>query len=157
MKKILMTLVAAMMMASTAFAQEDNTVRGTKPSTDEMAQRMTEKMVQKYGLNDTQKAKLLELNKNFASKMPRLGFHRGGPRHGRNGEAGDSIRKNRPSSEQMTARRQEMQQTREEYNTQLKGIMTDEQYSKYTADEKNRLKRQPMRAPRSGDNNGGED
>ena len=74
----MMTIMAATISFS-AMAQE-NEQRSQKIDQTEMIQRRTDMMVQRYGLNDDQKAKLLELNKEFADKMPMMGFRNGGPR-----------------------------------------------------------------------------
>jgi hypothetical protein len=54
----------------------------------------------------------------------------------------------RPSREQMEARMKEMRANREAYNAELKKIMTEEQFSKYEAAEKQRMERRGPRGPR---------
>lgn len=130
-----------------ANAQESEQKR-KMPSKEEMAQRMTDRMVSKYGLSDEQKTKLLELNKEYADKMPRP--RRGEPR-GRNfnmgNDNGSSTRPARPSRDEMNQRREEMKQNREAYNSKLKEIMTNEQYKQYTDDQQ---KQRQQRGPRRG-------
>lgn len=140
MKKILITLVMAVAMFSVAFAQDDNHKQGNRPDPAQMAQRMTEMMANRYGLDDTQKASLLKLNEEYAGKMPMMGRHRGGPgmRGGRpGGERPDSVRaqRPRPSKEEMDKRFKEMEANREAYNAEVKKIMTDSQYKQFTEDQ----------------------
>ncbi len=148
-------LFFAMMLAVSVSAQtQENEQKRKAPSKEEMAQKMTDRMVSKYGLSDKQKTKLLELNKEYADKMPRP--HRGGgPRGGGNFKKNDSktegntsaTQQARPSKEEMDKKMEQMKENREAYNTKLKKIMTDEQYKKYTEDQQKQ--RQP-RGPRGG-------
>lgn len=97
MKKIFLALALAVMTIGSAFAQDDNQKQG-RPDPAKMAEHMTEQMVKKYGLDDKQKASLLELNKEYAGKMPMMG-RRGGPgmRGGRpGGMRPDSTMQQRP-------------------------------------------------------------
>ena len=157
-----MTLAVALMMSGAAFAQSDNqsccnaqsgNKQGQRPSQEQMAQRMTERMVSTYGLTDAQKTKLLALNKKYAGKIP-MGGPRGGKGHGPgmgqksgakvDGQTGATQQV--PSSEERTKRRQEMKTNREAYNKELKAIFTDSQYKKYTENEQSREQRHQTRA-----------
>ena len=93
MKKLMMTMVAALMLTATAMAQENNGRReGRNFDPAEMVKAQTERMVQEYGLNEAQKAKLLELNTQYAGKlrMGGRGGQRGGQRFGGpQGQRGD--------------------------------------------------------------------
>lgn len=147
MKKLMMTMVAALMLTATAMAQENNGRReGRNFDPAEMAKSQTERMVQEYGLNEAQQAKLLELNTQYAGKMrmggrggQRGGQRFGGPQGGN--QQGGMQQGERPSREQMEARMKEMQANREAYNAELKKILTEEQFSKYEEAEKQRMER----------------
>lgn len=168
MKKIMLTLTKTMMMAvalmvSVAASAQSNDKqcceqqgheKNGRPTQEQMAQRMTERMVSTYGLTDAQKAKVLELNKKYASK-----FAMGGPRGGKKNSKGEccdgkaGVKKceqaceaqQAPSSEVRAKRHQEMQANREAYRRELKAILTDEQYQKYTENEKNRMQQRGAR------------
>lgn len=149
MKKIIATMVMAVVMVAVAFAQDNNHKHGNRPDPSQMAQKMTEMMVSRYGLNDTQKAGLLTLNKKYAGKMPMMGGPRGGHGPGMkggrpgmkggkpNGMRPDSTmqRPPRPSNEEMEKHRKEMDANRTAYNAELKKIMTKKQYKQYTEDQ----------------------
>jgi hypothetical protein len=150
MKKIAMAIAAALMMSTSAMAQnEEKKGEPRQFNKTEMIQQRTDATVKRYGLNEEQAAKLLELNTKYADKM---GPMRGGPRGqqggrgfgGRQGmgqgqgqgprmhrQAPDSLRNNAPRMN-----REEMQKSMEEYDTQLKAIFTPEQYETYQADQK---------------------
>ncbi len=167
MKKVIMMTIMAATISFSAMAQE-NEQRSQKIDQTEMIQRRTDMMVQRYGLNDDQKAKLLELNKEFADKMPMMGFRNGGPRgmgggpRGNmggqrrqgpppamnNGENGQNQRQGRP--ERGNGQRRFNPEAMQQYEAALKGIMTEEQYNKYDADRKARMERRPQRP--AGDN-----
>ncbi len=66
MRKIVLTLLVAMFMVSNLFAQDAKCGSCKK---QDRAQQKTEMMAQKLDLDDTQKAKLLELNKKFESQL----------------------------------------------------------------------------------------
>ena len=153
MKKILITLVVAM-LTTTAFAQ-DNNQRRPRMNQEEMVKMQTEHMAQEYGLDQAQQAKLLELNTKFAGKL-----HMRGPRGQRGGRGVDAQSgatqqaqpAERPSREEMEARMKEIQAQRENYNNELKGILTEEQFAKYQAAEKQRMERRGRggRGPQGG-------
>ncbi len=149
MKKIFFVAIAAMMLTVSANAQSNTSDGKDKPDMSEMIQKRTDQMVSTYGLDSKQAEKLLELNKKYADSMPPMG---GGPRPG----AGDSSssdgdrpappqrdgqddgqgggRPPRPDSSQMEA-----------YNTELKAIIGDENYSKYETEMKNHMNRRGER------------
>lgn len=139
MKKVIL-LFAIMLTVSAACNAQESESKRKMPSPEQMAQRMTDRMASQYGLNDSQKTALLELNKKYGATMPRP--HRGGPR-GRgagqtDGQTGASQQVARPSKEEMSKRREEMNKNMETYNSEIKKIFTDEQYKKYTSDQQNR-------------------
>lgn len=153
-----MTMVMALVMTGAAFAQQDNgngNGQRRRPNTEQMAQQMTEQMVNRYGLDDTQKASLLELNKKYAGKMPMMGGPRGGRPGGRPGMRGgqpggprpDSTmtQRQRPSKEEMEKRMKEMQATQQAYNAEVQKIMTKKQYKQFTEDQEKMRKGGPRR------------
>lgn len=140
--------IAAVMMMSVAFAQDDNN-KQQPPKMDpaEMAQKQTERMTQELGLSDAQATKVLELNKKYAGKMgPGMGGP-GGPR-GKRPQADNSTDGNtgataqqgeRPERPKMDeSKMKEMKEQREAYNKELKGILSDDQYTKYQENSKKR-------------------
>ena len=149
MKKIMMTLAVALMLSGAAFAQRSNK-NGERPTQEQIAQRMTERMASTYGLTDAQKTKVLALNKKYAGKLPMGGFRGGrgarGSQQTAKTDAQTGATQQAPSSEERAKRRQETKANREAYQKELKAIFTDAQYQKYTENEKNRKQRHPTRA-----------
>lgn len=147
--------IAAMMVISTASMAQDNNEKKQVPrkmDRTEMVKHRTDRMVKEYGLDEAQAQKLLELNTAYADKMPRMGGPRpGGPRpQGQpdakqkvDGTTGATAQQpaERPSKEQMEARRAEMMKNTEAYQAELKKILTDEQYNKFIENQKNRQQR----------------
>lgn len=127
----------------------------------EMAQHHTDRMVKMYGLNEQQAKQLLDLNTEYAGKLP-MGFgrkfaqgHHGQGRRGGNWMQGDSLKKQadqataataqqRPalSKEEMDKRRAEMKAQRDAYDKKLATIMTDTQFKKYQENVGKRMLRQ---------------
>ncbi len=156
MKKIILGLMAAMTIGTTAMAQSQVADRS------EMIQKRTESVAKKYGLSDEQKQKLLELNTKYADIMGpsmRMRGNRGnggamrqrpGLNFGARPENGDSaaLGRFRLSEEQrarLDERRKQMNEQREAYNKELQAIMSDEQYKSYTADMEKLLQRRPRK------------
>lgn len=162
MKKIILAMAMTLLMSGTALAQQNDNKQMRRPDPAQMAQNMTERMVKRYGLDSKQEAKLLELNKEYAGKMPMMGRPRGGRpgmhggRPGMGGKQPDMNGKQpdmngkqpgtenhdstmtppqRPSKEEMDKRFKEMKADREAYNAKVKKIMTKKQYKKYTEDQ----------------------
>lgn len=153
-----MIAAVAVALSTTAMAQENNR-GGQRMDKTEMAQRRTEMMAQRYGLNDTQKAQLLELNTKYSDMMPmRRGGgsgHRQRPPQANNSD-GQTANQN-VQSDAVSQRPERAGQGRghrpgnggrhfdpekmKEYEAGLKNIMTSEQYEKYEADKKNRPQR----------------
>ena len=132
MKKMILTCVVATMISASAVAQDQVNQQEKKFDKTEMIQHRTNRMVKEYGLNSDQAEKLLKLNTKYADKMP-MG-HRGGRGKGPGKQAGDGQRPPRMDA----SKRSEMKATREAYQTELKSIMTTEQYTQYEQKEKNR-------------------
>lgn len=147
MKKLYFVLMAVLFMSGVAMAQHRGGNRGDKmPDPQTRAERMTERMVKEYGLNDEQKQQLKEANLALMEKigdMPPMGR-----KHHRKDAACncDKMDKNRPDKAnkdnltdeqraQMKAEREkkmaEMKTARQAYDAKLQQIMTKEQYASY--------------------------
>lgn len=156
MRKFLMTLIAAMALSGQVMAQDD-TQATAKPKFDktEMVKRQTARMVEAYGLDETQAQKLLALNTSYAGKMRSVG-HPGMRRGAKadstavDGQTGASQRQ-RPSRDDVQKNMTEMRKNMEAYNKELKAIMTDEQYAKYEADKAKRMQHPGRRPSKSSD------
>ena len=150
-----MTIVAAVMFSSAAMAQDQE--KGKKK--EEMAKHRTEKMVKDYDLNESQAAKLLELNTKYADKMRP---HRGprGPHgpHGMKGQRpeppkGDmkGERPEPPTKEmkaEMEKKRAEMEKEQKAYDAELQKILTPDQYKLYQHDMQKHRKGGPRPGPK---------
>lgn len=157
MKKMMMTMIAAVLMSSAAFAQEEKKCecKCKQPDKTEMVKHRTDRVVKKYGLNDQQAASLLELNTKYADKFGGPRGHHGkkhGMRHCKKHEGqadattgattpqprGDKKRPELTEEQkaQFEARRQEMEANRKAYETELKKILTEDQFKQYEADMK---------------------
>ena len=130
MKRIIIALTALITIATTSMAQDD--IRRERPSKEEMAKHRTEAMVKQYDLNESQQAKLLELNTKYAEKMGPMQPRRPGGPHREMVRPDNNFQqapvKVHPDHEK---RHKEMEATMEAYNNELKEIMTEEQFKKY--------------------------
>lgn len=149
MKRMIMAMVATLMMSSAAMAQDESQQRkergDRKFDPTEMVKRRTDMTVEKYKLNEEQAKKLLELNTKYAKNM--------GPRMGRGGRPGGEGRgprggdKRPEMTEEQKAKmeegRKKMEESMAAYNTELKAILTEEQYNSYVADMEKRAAERP--------------
>ena len=160
MKKTIMAIAATLMMSGSMFAQEsENGDKNPmeKPDKTEMVKKRTDETARRYGLNDEQAAKLLDLNTRYAEKMgprgPRMGRH-----HAPGGQRPDSIKSGKMKPQKgelkkahmkgegqqvMKGGREDMRKNMEEYDAELQTIMTAEQYEAYKADHEKRMKDGP--------------
>ena len=163
-----MIALMAVSVSFSAMAQEQGQrgLRNFDPT--EMAQRRTDMMVERYGLDQSQKEKLLELNKKYPGMMM-MGPRMGGPRPGGGGD-GQMRRQGPPQGNGDNQQAGQGQGQRpafgpgqgpgqgrgpgrfdpeqmKEYEEALKGILTEEQYQKYEADRKERMERMQQRMP----------
>lgn len=141
MKKIVLTMIAAMAMSFSAMAQEQQNDQRREFNSEEMAKTRTDEAVKKYGLNEEQAAKLLDLNKRFSQKMrPMRPMHQPRPNGNREHkkQMPDSLKREPGQRPDMRGRMEEMRKTMDEYNNELKTILTDEQYQAYEKDEQAR-------------------
>lgn len=152
MKKIILLLVTAFLMGGMTMAQQAR--RGDKTGDPKVrAERMTERMVKEYSLNDAQKQQLQEANLALMEKMGDMPMRRRqGMRPGNNDK--DTCTCATPKKEgkkhQMTDeqrakmkaerknRHEEMETARTAYDAQLQKIMTKDQYAAYTKNMKDR-------------------
>lgn len=120
MKRI---IISIFMMAVACFSASAQNEQGgfNRPNMDsaEWAKRRTERMVQKYGLNEQQAAALQALNE----KMPR--------RNGRRPESKDSVDAQRPNGQRGPRMGGEFMK---QYNEKLQKIMTADQFKAYMED-----------------------
>ena len=141
MKKFLLTMIAVAALTFAANAQQGNR---PEPPTPEQT---TERMAQQLSLTDDQKAQVLTLNTEYKDVIGRphrgsgMGKHHGGEKT--DGTSGATDNANPPAhgnppelTEEQKAKFEEMRTKREEYNTKLKAILTDEQYAKYEESKK---------------------
>lgn len=145
MKKLVLTMIAMVTMSLSAMAQDTAQVR-RQFSPEQMAKMRTDAVVKKYGLNDDQAKKLLDLNTRFAGKIRPMG-PMGGQRRGGQRMQGDRPQRMNPDSLRAQGQRrgqgqrgggfnrEEMQKNMEDYNNELKSILTPEQYEAYQKDE----------------------
>lgn len=115
MKKIGLLLTALLMVCGVAMAQGPRGDRNRDPK--QRAEQMTEQMTKDYSLTDDQKEKVKALNLDMSQKMSEI------------------------SGDDREARQAKMQEIRQGYNKELKGVLTDEQYKKYEKAEKERSQR----------------
>jgi len=123
MKKIVLAIMAAALVSTSAMAQT-TTEKKQKPQGDR-----TEMMVKELGLSDAQATKVKALNKKYEGKM-------GQPQQGRqkpstqksSAKSSSSSNSQRPERPQMT---DEQKQNMQAYEKELKAILTDDQYTTY--------------------------
>lgn len=156
MRRIVLLLMAVFLIGGMAMAQQAR--RGDKrPDPKVRAERMTERMAKEYSLNDTQKKQLLEANMALVEKMGDMPMHRRQDmKKGKKGgdsctcpckegnekctKAPEMKNKKAPLTDEQRAqkkaeiekKRKEMKAAHAEYDTQIKKIMTKDQYSAYT-------------------------
>ena len=142
MKRIILILMAAFLTGGMVMAQHAR--RSDKmPDSKVRAERMTERMVKEYSLNDTQKQQLLEANLTLADKMGDMPMHRRPDRRkGKNrNDSCCCAHADRPHAKadkhpkRDGKRRQltdEQRAARTAYDSQLQKIMTEEQYAAYS-------------------------
>ena len=160
MKKIVLAMAVAFLATTGVMAQDENKPERKQPTKSEMVQHRTESMAKRYGLDEQQTAKLQELNNKYADMVavPHRGgkgrFSRGMRPVDRNGlQPKDSLqghqkhegmgREKHRFDGQRGGQREKMRKMMDEYNAELKNILTDEQFKAYEAD------RQKMRPDRT--------
>lgn len=131
MKRIAFWMFALLLMSSAVMAQGNR--RGGAPMDSKTrAERLTERMVKEYSLNDEQKQKLQVANLAWVEKMA-------ANQVGRPGQQKDD-KAAKMTKEERDKRMAEMKKSREEYDAQLKKILTKDQYDAYTKKQAEREK-----------------
>ena len=153
MKKIIVTMMAAMLVSTAAMAQDAKNEQRPPRKFDktEMIKHRTDETVSRYKLSDKQAKQLLELNTKYADKMgPRGPHHHGRPGAGRPPMPPKDEKGQRPEppkdDSKMKEHRKEMEATMKAYDDEIKKIMTADQYKSYQADQKKM--REKRRGPR---------
>jgi Spy/CpxP family protein refolding chaperone len=177
MKKIAMAIAALIMTSASVMAQNSNDQQSfqQQPQMDrtQMIQQNTQQMVEEYGLNEEQAQQLLQLNTEYADRIPMFfrpgqrggqhrpdsmrmaprgqrgpqqGAHRGGPRLARP----DSLGHRGPNGGGQQADFQQMRQNMEAYNQQLQNILTAEQFARYQQNMQQRMQQRGQRGGRRG-------
>ena len=154
MKKIIVTMMVALLVGTSAMAQESQNERRHPGKFDktEMIKHRTDETVSRYKLNDKQAKQLLELNTKYADKMgPRGPHHHGHPGAGRPPMPPKEMKGKRPEppkdDSKMQEHRKEMEANMKAYDSELKKILTDDQYKSYQDDQKKM--REKRRGPRN--------
>ena len=119
MKRIVFWMVALLLMSGVAMAQGNRQGGRQQMDPKTRAQRMTERMVKEYSLNEDQKQQLLDANQG---------------RHSKDDKAA------RMTKEEREKKAAEMKKSREDYDAQLKKILTKEQYDSYVKKQAEREK-----------------
>lgn len=136
MKRIAFLMIALLMMGGITAMAQGHRGDHKRMTPQERAEKMTERMVKEYSLNDTQKAQLLELNLAQCEKMDgRMSMH-----------SKKDAKKDRKETSKMTKEerikmREERKANRAAYNTQLQKIMTQDQYASYLKKQSEREQR----------------
>lgn len=164
MKKSLLITAAALLLSVCAFAQEfGGWQRGERPDEATIIKMRTDRMVQQLGLDETQAAKLLELNQKYPNVM--RGGRPGGPGMGRpqrgerpeefvpsvenqdNAASSDKKQKKdkkakkeqkKKDKEAEKAAMDEQSKDMEAYEAELKEILTNDQYKTWEDFKNNR-------------------
>jgi len=128
MKKFILTMVAILSM-TTMMAQTNNGERKTmkKMSHEEMTTQMTSKL----NLNNTQKAKVAALNKEYQDYLMPEPPQR--PEDGKISGTKDSNSTKKPAMKKTGSKpgNSQNQAKRQEYEKELKKILSDDQYQNY--------------------------
>lgn len=136
MKRIAFLMVALLMMGSITAMAQGHRGDHKRMSPQERAQKMTERMVKEYSLNDTQKAQLLELNLAQCEKMDgHMSMH---PKKDAKKDGKETSKMTKEERKKMRTQREA---NREAYNTQLQKIMTHDQYASYLKKQSEREQR----------------
>lgn len=163
MRKITLLLAALCMTVSVTMAQGGRRGQQGTPDPKVRAERMTERMVKEYDLNEKQKGQLYELNLERAEKMDAKRVANvdknkqkstccnccGGCKVASKGKRGGSRGGMQPklSAEEREKRMTEMKQANEEYDAKVKGIFTKKQYEAYGKKQADRQQRMGASCP----------
>lgn len=143
MKKIVMTMIALLTMtAAVAQNNENGQRRFQRPTPEDMTNRMADQLK----LDDKQKSKVLDLNKEYESVLMGgmgRGFGRGqgGPGGAGGFQGGQQGQRPQLTDEQRAEMQKQMQQRqekRQEYEKKLKEILNDDQFKTYQEQQQQR-------------------
>jgi hypothetical protein len=152
MKKIVMTMIALLTMtAAVAQNNENGQRRFQRPTPEDMTNRMADQLK----LDDKQKSKVLDLNKEYESVLMGgmgRGFGRGqGGPGGQGGfQGGQQGQRPQLTDEQRAEMQKQMQQRqekRQEYEKKLKEILNDDQFKTYQEQQQQRRGRGSFGGP----------
>lgn len=144
MKRIAFLMVALLMMGGITAMAQGHRGDHKRMTPQQRAEKMTERMVKEYSLNDTQKAQLLQLNLAQCEKMDgRMSMHSKKAMKKDMKKDGKKNRKEAPkmTQEEREKMRAEMKAAKENYNVQLQKIMTPDQYASYLKKQSEREQR----------------
>ena len=135
MRKFIVSIFLIAAVSINASAQnEQGGNRRPRMDRTEWAKRRTERMVQKYGLNEKQAEALLALNE---KQMPRG--------NGQRPERRDSAKAPRPDGPRGSRPGGNWQEMQKQYNEELQKIMTADQFKAYMEDMEKRRQERPNR------------
>lgn len=165
MKHAILTLALLATMATISVAQDNNSQRPQRMNPTEMMNRRLESMKQAYNLTDDQVAQIKALNEKMfqngmrqrpeAGQRPEASQRKEGKERTEAGERPE--RRERPQAGQRGQRGgMGFGQRSEEYNNELKKIMTEEQYKAYQADQEKRRQERGQRGGGFGQRRGGQ-
>jgi Spy/CpxP family protein refolding chaperone len=155
MKKMVLAIALTALTAIGATAQDAKNDEPKHPSRSEMIAHRTERMVERYKLDENQAAKLKELNEKYADVMAVP--HRGGGRHPRGArfegkrpdrkfvEKGDSLKVRAPKKNDDPKMHEAFRKQMESYHNELKGILTQEQMAAFEADREKMMRNKGKR------------
>ena len=129
MKRIVFWMEALLLMSGVAMAQGNRQGGRQQMDPKTRAERMTERMVKEYSLNEDQKQQLQDVNLTWVQKMA---ANQGG--RSKDNKAA------KMTKEEREKKMAEMKKSREDYDAQLKKIMTKEQYDSYVKKQAEREK-----------------
>ena len=140
MKKIVMTMIALLTMTAAVAQNNGNGERRfQRPTPEDQTNRMAEQLK----LDDKQKAKVLDLNKEYENVLMGgmgRGFGRGqgGPGGFQNGQQGQRPELTEEQRAEMQKQMQQRMEKRQEYEKKLKEILTDDQFKTYQEQQQQR-------------------
>ena len=147
MKKIVMTMIALLTMtAAVAQNNENGQRRFQRPTPEDMTNRMADQLK----LDDKQKSKVLDLNKEYESVLAGPGMGRGfgrgqggpgGPGGFQGGQQGQRPQLTDEQRAEMQKMMQERMEKRQEYEKKLQKILTDDQFKTYQEQQQQRRRR----------------
>lgn len=150
MKKFIVAMTIALLSATGAVAQDEKSSERKQPTKSEMIQHRTDRMAERYSLTNEQKAKVLELNTKYADMMARPRGERGRNPQGMKPKVRERIEKDsvlnkdKHKDSRRELRKGDFEKMREKmdaYNSELKSILTEEQFSAYENDRKKMMHR----------------